>query len=72
MFTHFPNLKVLLKRILGLEPCCDVIGNNKLWKIDTAMSKAFCNINKQYQVLEILDDGKSLPSNNSNPIRILK
>ncbi len=58
---HTPQLS-------GIHSSC----NNKLWKIDTAMSKAFCNINKQYQVLEILDDGKSLPSNNSNPIRILK
>lgn len=51
----------------GIESSC----NNKLWKIDVGMSKAFCNDTYIYQVLEILDDGEKLKLNNYNPIRIL-
>lgn len=52
----------------GITSSC----KNKIWNIDTGMSQAFCNKNKNYQVLEILNDGKPNESNNNKPIRILK
>lgn len=51
----------------GISSSCQ----QKLWKIDTGMSGAFCNSNPKYQVLEILDDGQKNNLNNFNPIRIL-
>lgn len=60
--------------VVGHTPQEDGITSScqeKLWKIDTGMSGAFCNPNPSYQVLEILDDGKKNSLNNFNPIRIL-
>lgn len=51
----------------GIQSSC----YQKLWKIDTGMSGAFCRRNPNYQVLEILDDGQANSLNNFKPIRIL-
>ncbi len=51
----------------GITSSC----HQKLWKIDTGVSGAFCHQNPKYQVLEILDDGQKSSSNNFNPIRVL-
>lgn len=44
--------------------------NNKIWRVDTGMSKAFGS-EENIQVLEILDDGEKLRSNNYKPFRTL-
>jgi len=45
--------------------------SNKVWRVDIGMSKAFGENNK-IQVLEILDNGEELSSNQFTPFRILK
>lgn len=45
---------------------------DKIWRVDTGMSDAFGKIDKKIQVLEILDNGEELPSNNNRPFRVLK
>ena len=44
--------------------------DNKLWRVDVGISDVFNKNN--VQILEILDDGESLPKNNFKPFRILK
>ena len=44
---------------------------DKIWRVDTGMSDAFGKIDKKIQVLEILDNGEELPSNNNRPFRVL-
>ena len=51
----------------GIQSSC----YQKLWKIDTGMSGAFCHKNPNYQVLEVLDDGQANSLNNFKPIRVL-
>jgi len=51
----------------GINSIC----NNKVWRIDVGMSKAFNNHGAQIQVLEILDNGLPSPSNSFKPIRVL-
>ena len=43
--------------------------DNSIWRIDVGISKTFGNNN--IEVLEILDDGVSLPKNKFQPIRII-
>tara|TARA_B100000795_G_scaffold222884_1_gene177914 strand:- start:3382 stop:4272 length:891 start_codon:yes stop_codon:yes gene_type:complete len=50
----------------GINSKCE----NKIWKVDTGMSDAFGTKGK-IQVLEILDNGISLPKNNNKPFRII-
>ena len=58
---HTPQMK-------GISSSCQ----NKIWKVDTGMSAAFCQSKPKYQVLEILDDGQPLKSNIFKPFRVLK
>ena len=44
--------------------------DNKIWRVDVGISSIFETYN--LQVLEILDDGVSLPKNKFEPIRVLK
>lgn len=44
--------------------------SGKLWRVDVGLSDTFGTNNTE--VLEILDDGKPLPKNDFNPIRVLK
>ena len=44
--------------------------DNKIWRADVGISSIFETYN--LQVLEILDDGVSLPKNKFEPIKILK
>lgn len=44
--------------------------DNKIWRVDVGISSIFDTYN--LQVLEILDDGVSLPKNKFEPIRVLK
>ena len=44
--------------------------DNKLWRVDVGISDAFSN--NQMEILEILDNGVSLPKNNFKPIRVLQ
>mgnify|MGYP001433356773 FL=1 len=50
----------------GINSKCD----KKIWRVDTGMSDAFGSDGK-IQVLEILNDGKSLAKNNFKPFRII-
>ena len=50
----------------GINSTCD----RKLWRVDVGMSSLFGTNNNQ--VLEILDNGESLPKNKFKPIRVLK
>lgn len=67
------------KKLLGVDNI--VIGHtiqdninskcdDKIWRVDVGMSSLFGTNNSQ--VLEILDNGESLPKNKFKPIRILK
>lgn len=67
------------KKLLGVDNI--VIGHtiqdsintkcdNKIWRVDVGMSSLFGTNNNQ--VLEILDNGESLPKNKFKPIRVLK
>ena len=67
------------KKLLGVDNI--VIGHtiqdsintkcdNKIWRVDVGMSSLFGTNNSQ--VLEILDNGESLPKNKFKPIRVLK
>ena len=67
------------KKLLGVDNIVightiqDNINNkcdNKIWRVDVGMSSLFAT-NKS-QVLEILDDGNSLPKNKFKPIRVLE
>ena len=44
--------------------------DNKIWRVDVGISSIFETYN--LQVLEIQDDGVSLPKNKFEPIRVLK
>lgn len=55
-------------QIQGISSSCQ----SKIWKVDTGMSGAFCQSKPKYQVLEILDNGERLKSNNFKPFKILQ
>ena len=44
--------------------------NSKIWRVDVGISTLFGTNNME--VLEILDDGVSLPKNKFTPIKIIK